>query len=75
MTDGMILVFRMDFFYGLVNSNKIHKWINENVVTLGETCFGIFVEGFGQKKVLMSRQLCVVMSNCFFCKSTNLEGC
>ena len=57
--DGMLTVFRMGFFYGFINNNKIDNWINQNVVTLGETCFGIFVGGFGLGKVLMSRQLYV----------------
>ena len=56
----MVIVFQLGFFYGLINNNKIDNWINQNVVTLGKTCFGIFVGRFGLGKVLMSRQLYVV---------------
>ena len=44
MIDGMVIVFRMGSFYGLINNNKIDNWINQNVVTWVETCFGILLE-------------------------------
>ena len=53
----MVIVFRMGSFYGLINNKKIDNWIIENVVSLGEKCYGIFVGRFGLGKVIMSRQL------------------
>ena len=60
MIDGVVIVFQIGFFYGSINNNKIDNWINQNVVILGKTCFGIFVGGFGLGKVFMSRQLYVM---------------
>ena len=57
---GWLKYFEWVSFHGLIYSNKIDNWINENIVTLGEICFEIFVGGFGPGKVLMSCQSYVV---------------
>ena len=38
----MVIMFGMGFFYGLIDNNKIDSCVNQNVVILGKTCFGIY---------------------------------
>ena len=65
----------MGFFYGFINSNEIDNWINENVVTLRETYFGIFVKGFGSGKGTYVSAFVRRYVKLFFCKLSNREGC
>ena len=60
----MVIVFRM----GLINNNKIDNWINQNVVTWVETCFGILSEDLdsGRYLRLVSCMSCVSLFPVFY---------
>ena len=68
--DGMVIVFRI----GLINNNKIDNWINQNVATLVETCFGILLKDLdsGRYLRLVNCMSCVNLFS-LFCELSSLK--